>query len=134
VTKVVVDASAGVEIAAETSTGKALRQLIPSDAELWVPEHFFAECGAVLRKWSNGGLLTGAQLDVALGRLLRWPVRRVQVRELFRDAWALRHNVTFGDALYVALAADIGASLLTGDHRLAAAPTLPIQVLHLSQP
>jgi predicted nucleic acid-binding protein len=98
------------------------------------PEHFFAECGAVLRKWSNGGLLTGAQLDVALGRLLRWPVRRVQVRELFRDAWALRHNVTFGDALYVALAADIGASLLTGDHRLAAAPTLPIQVLHLSQP
>ena len=98
-TNVVVDASAGVEIAAETTSGKALRQLLPSDAELWVPEHFFAECGAVLRKWSNGGLLTPAQLDASIDRLLRWPVRRVQLRELFRDAWALRHNVTFGDAL-----------------------------------
>ena len=85
-TKVVVDASAGVEIAAETSSGKALRQLLPSGAELWVPEHFFAECGSVLRKWSNGGQLTGAQTDAAVGRLLRWPVRRVQLRELFRDA------------------------------------------------
>ena len=131
-TNVVVDASAGVEIAAETSTGKSLRQLLPPAAELWVPEHFFAECGAVLRKWSNGNLLTAAQLDAAMDRLLQWPLRRVQVRELFRDAWALRHNLTFADALYVALAVEVGASLLTGDHRLAAAPTLPINVLHLS--
>ena len=133
-TKVVVDASAGVEIAAETTTGKALRRLLPPSAELWVPEHFFAECGAVLRKWGNGDLLSAEQLDVAVSRLLRLPVQRAQLRELFRDAWARRHNLTFGDALYVALAVDIGASLLTGDHRLAAAPAMPVPVLHLSRP
>jgi predicted nucleic acid-binding protein len=134
VTKVVVDASAGVEIAAETTTGKALRRLLPPSAELWVPEHFFAECGAVLRKWGNGDLLSAEQLDVAVSRLLRLPVQRAQLRELFPDAWARRHNLTFGDALYVALAVDIGASLLTGDHRLAAAPTMPVPVFHLSRP
>jgi predicted nucleic acid-binding protein len=133
VTNVVVDASAGVEIAAETTTGKALSRLVPSGAELWVPEHFFAECGAVLRKWDNGGVLSSDQLDAALGRLLRLPVRRVQLRGLFRDAWARRHNFTFADAIYVALAVDVGASLLTGDRRLAAAPTMPVAVLHLSR-
>ena len=133
-TKVVVDASAGVEIAAETATGRAIGRLLPPSAELWVPEHFFAECGAVLRKWGNGGLLSTEQLDVAVDRLLRLPVRRAQLRELFRDAWARRHNLTFGDALYVALAVDVGGSLLTGDHRLAAAPAMPVPVLRLSRP
>jgi predicted nucleic acid-binding protein len=134
VTKVVVDASAGVEIAAETATGNALSRLVPPDAELWVPEHFFAECGAAFRKWHNGGVLSPGQLDAAIGRLLRLPVRRVQLRGLFRDSWGRRHNFTFADALYVTLAVDIGASLLTGDHRLAAAPTMPVPVLHLSRP
>lgn len=35
-----------------------------------------AECGAVLRKWGNGGLLPADQLEVAVERLLRLPVRR----------------------------------------------------------
>ena len=133
-TEVVVDASAGVEIAAETATGKALSRLVPPGAELWVPEHFFAECGAVLRKWDNGGVLSSDQLDTAIGRLLRLPVRRAQLKGLFQDAWARRHNFTFADALYVALAFDIGASLLTRDRRLAAATTMPVPVLHLSRP
>ncbi len=85
-TKVVVDASAGVEIAAETASGRALGRLLPASAELWVPEHFFAECGAVLRKWGNGDVLSTEQLEVAIERLLRLPVRRAQLRELFRDA------------------------------------------------
>jgi predicted nucleic acid-binding protein len=134
VTKVVLDASAGAEIAAETASGKALGRLLPPEAELWVPEHFFAECGAVLRKWGNGGLLSADQLEVAVERLLRLPVRRARLRELFRDAWARRLNFKFGAALYVALAVDVGAVLLTGDHRLAATPTMPVTVLHLSRP
>jgi hypothetical protein len=60
---VVLDASAGVEIVADTVTGRALRALLPDRADLWVPEHFYAECGAVFRKWGNGGLLTAAQLE-----------------------------------------------------------------------
>ncbi|MHB1444214.1 MAG: hypothetical protein ACYCTI_04130 [Acidimicrobiales bacterium] len=40
-------------------------------------------------------------------------------------AWKYRHNVTAADALYVALAEEIGGDLLTDDYKLAAAPNLP---------
>jgi predicted nucleic acid-binding protein len=131
---VVVDASAGAEIAAETSIGRALLGLLPVGARLHVPEHFYAECGAVLRKWGNGKVLPEARLATATERLVRLPVLRAQVRELVPSAWRLRHNFTFADALYFALAERLGACLLTGDHKLAAAPTLRVPVLHLSPP
>jgi predicted nucleic acid-binding protein len=51
-----------------------------------------------------------------------WPLRIVQVRALFADAWRLRKNLTFADATYVALAEHLGAELLTDDHKLANAP------------
>ena len=130
--RIVVDASAGVEIAAETPTGKALLKLVPNGARLYVPEHFYAECGAVLRKWGRGRLLTDTQLASSIDRLLRLPLARAQVRDLFRVAWAHRHNITFADALYVALAEQLNGARLTGDHKLAATPTLAIPVLHLS--
>jgi len=43
----------------------------------------------------------------------------------------MRANVTFADALYVALAAHLGADLLSDDLRLAKAPNLPVRVRHL---
>jgi hypothetical protein len=46
VTPVVIDASAGVELAADTVRGRALRSLLPGDAVPWVPELFYVECGA----------------------------------------------------------------------------------------
>jgi predicted nucleic acid-binding protein len=131
---VVVDASAGVEIAAETSVGKALLRLVPRGARLYVPEHYYAECGAVLRKWANGKILPEARLAVAIDKLLALPLRRVATRDLFRAAWSHRHNVTFADGLYVALAERVSGSLLTGDHKLAATPTLRVPMLHRSSP
>ncbi len=47
---VVVDASAGAEIVADTRRGRALARLVPPTAEGWVPEHFYAEVLAVLRR------------------------------------------------------------------------------------
>jgi predicted nucleic acid-binding protein len=79
-----------------------------------------------------GSLLSEAQLSASIDRLLRLPVSRVQLRELFMSAWAHRHNVTFADAVYVALAERVNGSLLTGDQKLAASPTLTVPVLHLS--
>jgi predicted nucleic acid-binding protein len=104
VTPVVIDASAGVELAADTVRGRALRKLLPSDAVPWVPEIFYAECGSVLRRWDLNGILTPAQIKSALDELLAWPLRVTQIRGLFSDAWKLVGNLTFPDALYVALA------------------------------
>ena len=71
-------------------------------------------------------------MDTSIERLLRLPLRRAQLRELFHPAWAKRHNVTFADALYVALAEQLDASLLTRDRKLAASPTMTVPVLFLS--
>ena len=130
-TPVVIDASAGVELAADTKRGRALRQLLPAGAVPWVPEIFYVECGAVLRRWDLNRVLPGASLARAITELMAWPLRVTQIRGLFADAWALRANVTFADAIYVALARHLGAVLLTDDHRLAATPNLPVRALHL---
>jgi predicted nucleic acid-binding protein len=45
-----------------------------------------------------------------------------------RPAWGLRHDLSYYDALYVALAARLGFPLLTADKRLATAPGLPCDV------
>ena len=52
--------------------------------------------------------------------------RRASVRTLASEAWALRHNVTIGDALYVVMARHLHATLITLDVRLANAPTLGV--------
>ncbi|MFZ0666226.1 MAG: type II toxin-antitoxin system VapC family toxin, partial [Acidimicrobiales bacterium] len=67
----------------------------------------------------------------AVAELLAWPLRIVQIRGLFLDAWRLRHNVTFADGLYVALAERLGAQLLTDDQRLAHSPGLTVRTLVL---
>jgi predicted nucleic acid-binding protein len=113
VTPVVIDASAGVELAADTLRGRALRTLLPSDAVPWVPDHFFVVCGAVLRRWEINDVLNPEEVAAAVAELLAWPLRIVQIRGLFQDAWRIRHNVTFADGPYVALAEHLGAQLLT---------------------
>ena len=62
-TTVVIDASAGFELAADTVRGRALRGLLPADAVPWVPELFYVECGAVLRRWDLNRILTPAQVS-----------------------------------------------------------------------
>jgi predicted nucleic acid-binding protein len=54
--------------------------------------------------------------------------RYPHVGPLGEFAWKLRHNLSFYDALYVALAARLGAPLLTADARLSRAPDLPCAV------
>jgi predicted nucleic acid-binding protein len=131
VTPVVVDASAGVELMAGTKTGRALRVLLPPEPVLWAPETIYIEVGAVLRRWDLNRVLTPEQIEKAIRRFAAWPLRVAQVRGLFADAWRHRHNMTFADATFVALAEHLGAALLTGDRKLAAGPTLPVPVLHL---
>ena len=99
-----------------------------------MPELFYVECGAVLRRWGLNAILGPTQISTAVDELMAWPLRVTQVRSLFNDAWRLRANVTFADAIYVALAQHLGAPLLTDDDKLASAPNLPVRPLHLPGP
>jgi hypothetical protein len=62
VTPVVIDVSAGVELVADTGRGRSLRRLLPGDTVPWVPDLFFAECGAVLRQSDLNDILPPEQI------------------------------------------------------------------------
>lgn len=99
------------------------------DHDVVVPGVFDAEVlSAVRRAWLNGELEEPGAAD-AVNRLVTMPVERVPDVALLHDAWALRHNVSAADALYVALARRLGCPLVTLDRRLAAAPDLGITVI-----
>lgn len=123
------DASAGVELALKTPVGRRLDAQMPGDATIWVPEHFYAESTAVLRRLELNQHAAPARVQVALTRLLSTPTRQVAVKPLLVEAWALRHNLTVADALYVVLARHLDASLVTADRRLANAPGLPVSTI-----
>lgn len=59
------------------------------------------------------GILKPAEISQAIYALMAWPLRVTQVRGLYADAWRMRTNVPLADALYVALAAHLGADLLS---------------------
>ncbi|MEW6474333.1 MAG: type II toxin-antitoxin system VapC family toxin [Actinomycetota bacterium] len=129
-TPVVIDASAGAEIVTDTRRGRALAGLIPPGAEGWVPEHFYAEVLAVVRRrMLIDKTITEVQATAALGRLRSWRLRKASVAPLVQDAWAYRHNMTAADALYVVLAEHLDADFLTDDHKLVEGPTFP-QILN----
>lgn len=134
-TRVVLDASAGAEIVAATARGRALARLLPSDAELWVPEHFYVEVLGVLQHQSViTDALYSTRAEQAVNRLQRWHLHQAAVAPLVLAAWNRRHNMTAADAVYVALAENLGASFLTDDHRLARSPTFPTSVHVLQLP
>jgi predicted nucleic acid-binding protein len=131
-TPLVIDASAAVEMIARTTRGAALRSLVGPGSVPWVPDGLFdAEVLSVLRRWDLRSVLTPDQVSTARLRLRAWRLRRVSVRAVAGDSWNLRHNLSFTDGCYVALAARLNAPLLTDDFNLVNAPTLAIATLHL---
>jgi predicted nucleic acid-binding protein len=88
----------------------------------------------VLRWQLLGQKLSESQASVAVDRLGGWHLRHASVAPLVQAAWSYRHNLTAADALYVALAEQLGASMLTDDHRLTRAPTFPSHVPVLQLP
>ena len=128
-TAIVLDASAGVEIALQSPIGRQLHAKIPTGATTWVPEHYFVEVTSVLRRDEINRRHSAAKVQVALDRLLAAPIRRVSIRPLVGEAWLLRHNMTVADALYVVVAKHLGADLVTTDLKLANSPTLPVSTI-----
>jgi hypothetical protein len=71
---------------------------------------------------SSNGWRVCAGYEGALELLTRFPITRYSHEPLLARIWALRADLTAYDAAYVALAEALGATLLTRDERLAAAP------------
>jgi predicted nucleic acid-binding protein len=130
VTDYVVDASALVlALTGKTRAAEALRDRVARVSHRHAPHLVDAEVGNVLRRHELHGRISPAEAHAAL------QAARVLVDHRYRHtgpladlAWTLRASLTFYDALYAALAAHLGLSLMTADHRLSRASGLPCAV------
>lgn len=124
----VVDASALVDYLAGGPFVHEVDERMRHATTVWAPHLIDAEVGHALRAAVRRGELSPSEALVGLDDLATTRLERAPHSHLLRAAWDLRHNVSYYDALYVALAAALGAPLVTLDARLAAAPGLPAVV------
>ena len=117
----ITDASAVVEYLLETEVGLHVATLIAS-AHLIAPEIIDAEVLSALRRKMQRGEISEAEALGALDKLEGMTIERVSYRTYMRRALEIRHNVTAYDALYVVIAQERGATLLTFDGPLSRAP------------
>jgi predicted nucleic acid-binding protein len=118
----VVDASALIEVLLRTSWAASVEErLFAAGETLYAPYLIDIETAQVLRRYAAGGEIDGARGLAALNDLADFPLQRYPHDFLLPRVWDLRHNLTAYDAIYVALAEALDATLLTRDRRLAAA-------------
>jgi predicted nucleic acid-binding protein len=124
----VVDASVLVELLTKGEHEKAAREAIGRERWVWAPALVDAEVGSALRRQVRVKELSARKAHDALEELFYMRLQRIPLAALAERAWQLRDNVTFYDALYVALAEEAGAPLLTCDARLAKAKGLRTEI------
>jgi predicted nucleic acid-binding protein len=124
----VLDASVAVRVLVPNDEGGFALQARLLEQRCVAPHLVDAEVGHVLRRRVAAGDIEVTNAETALMALPALVVERYPHGPLSRAAWRLRENLTYYDALYVALAARLDIPLLTADARLARAPGLPCAV------
>jgi len=120
---IVLDASAVLEVLLRSPTAAVVEERIfDSEQTLHAPHLIDVEVTQVLRRYAAAGESEPERCRAALDDLADLPMTRYPHDLLLPRAWELRHNLTIYDAVYVALAEALEASLLTCDQRLERAP------------
>jgi predicted nucleic acid-binding protein len=120
---IVLDASALVELLLGTSLGRTIAERVADpEAGLHAPHLADVEVAQALRRYVREGELDARSAASALEDLRALDVQRHSHEPLLDRVWALRHNLTAYDGVYVALAEALHTTLLTCDGRLARAP------------
>jgi predicted nucleic acid-binding protein len=114
---IVLDASAAVS--ALLNNGEA-RRLVAAET-IHVPHLVDAEVVSALRRQVIAGLLTARDAHQSLDVWRQLGLIRYAAPPLLERVWELRATVTAYDAMYVALAENLGCALTTADARLATA-------------
>ncbi len=126
---IVVDASAVLEVLLRTPLGAAIESRLwrESDA-LHSPHLLDVEVVQVLRRFTIAREIETERARAALDDFIALPISRHSHELLLPRVWELRGNFTAYDAVYVALAELLEATLLTHDRRLATAARRHAQV------
>ena len=126
---IVLDASAAIEWLLRGDDVQAIeRQILAPGVVANAPHLLDAEVAHVLRRYVAVGEIEASRAETALTDLVNFRMYRHAHDFLLPRVWALRHNMTAYDAIYVALAEMLDAPLLTRDRKLAAAAERYIRV------
>ncbi len=127
----IVDASCLYEVLADAERSERVRDRLAADPDQGAPHIVDVEVLSIVRRDRRLGRLDATAALQAVEDLRDWPGERFGHRGLLQRAWELQENVRAWDAVYVALAEALGATLVTLDARLARAAGLgcPIEVL-----
>jgi predicted nucleic acid-binding protein len=116
---IVIDASAVVDVICDFRDGDRVTSALAADEVVFAPAHIDAEVLSALGRLDRAGDLTG--VDERVDAVRGFPLDRLPLPLLLPLAWSLKERIALKDALYVALALTLEASLLTTDRRLARA-------------
>ena len=120
---IVLDASVVIDWLIRSSAAQRIESRISSrNQSLHAPELLDLEVAQVLRRLVREDTLSTSRAETAIEDLLEIRITRYPHSVLLPRIWQLRHNLSAYDAAYVVLAERLGATLLTRDARLAAAP------------
>lgn len=119
----VVDASLLIDVLVGLPAGRPWRRWVATSDALAAPDCAGVELGRYLRRHTLSGQLHAADAQHSLSTLRALGIETYPTGPLLADAFALRDNFTFDDALYVALARRLDEPLATTDTRLARAAT-----------
>ena len=118
--RVVIDASAMVDLLLRTTVGEAVREMLTATT-LHAPPHFDVEVLSALARLHRAGHLSEPQVERRLEQLRTAPIERHPADGLIEPAGAMRHNVRITDGVYLALAASLDTVVATTDQALARA-------------
>lgn len=117
----VIDTSAVVDFLLGAGAAEEVQALIESEGELAAPDLLVFEVLAVLRREAHRGGLDEERAAGAVEDLGDLAVELLPSLPLRERAWELRRNLTVADAIFVALAEQLGEALATKDASLARA-------------
>ena len=126
---IVLDASVAVEILLGSTVGLIALDTLEADGEsVHAPELLDVEVLHVLRRVVAQRRMTERRAEQAMAILADFPVQRHGHAALLVRCWQHRANLTAYDAMYVALAEGLQATLLTCDAGIASAPGVQARV------
>jgi len=127
---VVIDFLLGDGVAAE------VEELLSREGTVAAPDLLIFEVVAVLRRDVRREMLDPERARCAIADLGDLPIEFFGALPLRGRAWELRENMTAADALFVALAEDLGETLATKDRGLASAARVHARIgtLELGHP
>jgi predicted nucleic acid-binding protein len=116
---IVLDASAAIELLLNTSLGGRVGdRLVAAGGTLHAPHLLDVEVLHALRRLTGSGAVDARRASQALSDLAELPLTRYSHEELIGRAWTMRTSLTAYDAIYVALAEALEATVVTCDARL----------------